>query len=101
MKRTFYLVFIGFLYLYGCGDSTSESNKGSALASKTLQTYLDFSERDDQFTGGIKMIPITTPRGEFRVWTKQVGNNPDKKVLLLHGGCKKQQQKVNIHYLCT
>jgi proline iminopeptidase len=32
------------------------------------------------------MIPITTPSGEFRVWTKRVGTNPDIKVLLLHGG---------------
>jgi proline iminopeptidase len=48
--------------------------------------YLDFSKRDDQFTGGIKMIPITTPKGTFKVWTKTVGNNPRIKVLLLHGG---------------
>ncbi|WP_016990627.1 proline iminopeptidase-family hydrolase [Flavobacterium sp. ACAM 123] len=48
--------------------------------------YLDFSKRDDQFTGGIKMIPITTPKGTFKVWTKTVGNNPKIKVLLLHGG---------------
>jgi proline iminopeptidase len=32
------------------------------------------------------MIPIQTPRGTFRVWTKRVGNNPRIKVLLLHGG---------------
>jgi len=32
------------------------------------------------------MIPISTPKGEFKVWTKRVGNNPTKKVLLLHGG---------------
>ena len=32
------------------------------------------------------MIPITTPKGTFKVWTKRVGNNPTKKVLLLHGG---------------
>jgi proline iminopeptidase len=32
------------------------------------------------------MIPLRTPRGEFRVWTKRVGNNPRIKVLLLHGG---------------
>ena len=32
------------------------------------------------------MIPIQTPRGTFRVWTKRVGNNPAKKLLLLHGG---------------
>jgi len=48
--------------------------------------YLSFEGRDDQFTGGIKMIPVTTPKGTFRVWTKRVGNNPTKKVLLLHGG---------------
>jgi len=48
--------------------------------------YLDFSKRDDQLTGGIKMIPIKTPKGTFKVWTKRVGNNPKIKVLLLHGG---------------
>ena len=32
------------------------------------------------------MIPVTTPKGTFRVWTKRVGNNPRVKVLLLHGG---------------
>ena len=32
------------------------------------------------------MVPIATPAGEFRVWTRRVGSNPDLKVLLLHGG---------------
>ena len=32
------------------------------------------------------MVPIDTPNGNFRVWTKRVGTNPDLKVLLLHGG---------------
>jgi proline iminopeptidase len=35
---------------------------------------------------GIKMIPIQTPFGEFKVWTKKIGDNPTIKVLLLHGG---------------
>lgn len=35
---------------------------------------------------GARMIPITTPKGEFRVWTRRVGDNPTAKVLLLHGG---------------
>lgn len=48
--------------------------------------YLDYSKSDDQATGGIKMIPISTPIGKFNVWTKRVGNNPKIKVLLLHGG---------------
>ncbi|HUR79273.1 MAG TPA: proline iminopeptidase-family hydrolase [Thermoanaerobaculia bacterium] len=37
-------------------------------------------------TGGVRMIPIQTPKGTFNVWTKRVGNNPRIKVLLLHGG---------------
>lgn len=32
------------------------------------------------------MIPISTAKGKFNVWTKRVGNNPKLKVLLLHGG---------------
>ena len=48
--------------------------------------YFDNSGRDDVLAGGVKMIPITTPKGTFRVWTKRVGNNPKLKVLLLHGG---------------
>ena len=49
-------------------------------------TYLDYSNKEDAFTGGVRMIPIQTPKGEFKVWTKRVGNNPRMKVLLLHGG---------------
>lgn len=48
--------------------------------------YLDYSTFDDAFSGGIKLIPISTPKGEFKVWTKRIGNNPKIKVLLLHGG---------------
>jgi proline iminopeptidase len=32
------------------------------------------------------MVPVSTPAGEFKVWTKRFGNNPRIKVLLLHGG---------------
>ena len=32
--------------------------------------------------GGVKVIPITTPKGPFNVWTKRIGNNPKIKVLL-------------------
>lgn len=48
--------------------------------------YLDYSERDDVLSGGVKMIPIETSKGVFRVWTKRIGNHPTMKVLLLHGG---------------
>jgi proline iminopeptidase len=32
------------------------------------------------------MVPVDTPTGIYRVWAKRVGNSPDLKVLLLHGG---------------
>lgn len=37
-------------------------------------------------TGGVKVIPIETPKGKFNVWTKSIGNNPKIKLLLLNGG---------------
>ncbi|MCB2378979.1 proline iminopeptidase-family hydrolase [Hymenobacter sp. BT635] len=36
--------------------------------------------------GGVQVIPITTPKGTFNVWTKRFGHNPTIKVLLLNGG---------------
>lgn len=48
--------------------------------------YLDTTGRPDRLSGGVRLIPVTTPKGTFRVWTKRVGNNPSLKVLLLHGG---------------
>jgi proline iminopeptidase len=49
-------------------------------------SYLDYSGRDDALSGGARKIWVETPAGRYRVWTKRVGNNPDLKVLLLHGG---------------
>jgi proline iminopeptidase len=54
--------------------------------SRTLEQYLDNSERDDRLCGGVRLVPITTPHGSFKVWTKRTGNNPRVKLLLLHGG---------------
>ena len=51
-----------------------------------MSDYVDSSERPDRIAGGVRMLPVTTSVGEFRVWTKRVGNNPGLKVLLLHGG---------------
>ena len=48
--------------------------------------YLDYSRTPDQLTGGVRRIPISTPKGEFSVWIKRVGNNPKIRLLLLHGG---------------
>ena len=64
--------------MHNADDST-----GADLASGG---YLDYSGRDDVLSGGVKLIPVETPKGTFRVWTKRVGNSPRIKVLLLHGG---------------
>jgi len=81
MKKDFIFLFILLLSLSNCNENIKE-----AKLEENNTNYLDFSGRDDQFTGGIKMIPIETPKGTFNVWTKRVGNNPKMKVLLLHGG---------------
>ncbi|HSR52495.1 MAG TPA: proline iminopeptidase-family hydrolase [Acidobacteriota bacterium] len=54
--------------------------------SRTEADYLDYSGRGDLLAGGVKMIPVETPKGTFKVWTKRIGNNPSVKLLLLHGG---------------
>src|SRR6516164_10445068 len=48
--------------------------------------YLDYSGRDDALSGGVRKIGVDTPAGRFQVWVKRVGNAPDLRVLLLHGG---------------
>ncbi|MEX0288474.1 MAG: proline iminopeptidase-family hydrolase [Flavobacteriaceae bacterium] len=79
--RTICFLFLSLIALTSCKQTTVEKEQPSITS-----YYLSFENRDDQFTGGIKMIPITTAKGSFKVWTKRVGNNPSKKVLLLHGG---------------
>ncbi len=63
----------------GCSEQKTETPQAA-------NTYFDNSGRDDVLAGGVKMIPIETDYGTFRVWTKRIGNNPTIKVLLLHGG---------------
>ena len=68
------------LTLLRCSPSETTTNNPSN------SDYLSFTNAADQYTGGIRMIPISTPIGEFKVWTKRVGHHPTMKVLLLHGG---------------
>ena len=60
--------------------------KHEQAASAPQSNYFDSTGRSDVLSGGVRMIPIQTAKGEFHVWTKRVGNNPSMKVLLLHGG---------------
>lgn len=73
-----------FLLFFAACQAPEETGSTSSAPEKS--SYLDYSERDDRLSGGVKMIPIQTEAGEFKVWTKRVGNNPKMKLLLLHGG---------------
>jgi proline iminopeptidase len=75
-----YIIYAAILF-FSCNTSSD-----SMVAESIKSSYLDYSDRDDKLSGGVKMIPIQTPVGEFNVWTKRTGNNPTMKVLLLHGG---------------
>lgn len=57
-----------------------------APVSNSNVEYHDTTGKTDILSGGVKRIAIHTEKGDFTVWTKRVGNNPTKKVLLLHGG---------------
>jgi len=68
--------------LAACAPPTrNAANPGAPSAS-----YYDTTGRTDVYAGGVRMIPVSTPKGTFKVWTRRVGNNPKIKVLLLHGG---------------
>jgi proline iminopeptidase len=69
----------GALLFLGCSHDAPPSTDRSA-------SYFDNTGRDDVLSGGVKMIPVDTPKGTFRVWTKRIGNHPTMKVLILHGG---------------
>ncbi len=71
------LLFAGFLL--SCDEK--EQDPGQAAAA----SWFANPEPGVQ-TGGVKMVPVTTPVGTFNVWTKRIGNNPKMKLLLLHGG---------------
>lgn len=58
----------------------------SCTQKKTSENDYFAQSSDSIQTGGIKIIPVTTPKGSFNVWTKRIGNNPKVKVLLLNGG---------------
>ena len=85
MKHYTLLTILGLSILVGCTPATSED--ANAVDTPVEQNdYFDQTGRDDILTGGVKMIDVNTPKGTFKVWTKRVGNNPDVKMLLLHGG---------------
>lgn len=85
MKNLTYTLFASLLLFQGCTPATPPE-AAAEKSGPTLASYFDNTGREDALSGGVRMIPISTPSGEFKVWTKRVGNNPTQKVLLLHGG---------------
>ena len=77
-----YLLFL----LTGCNQVQVKSTAASTDGSMPVSKYFDYGDTAGVQSAGIKMIPIKTPAGEFKVWTKRFGNNPQIKILLLHGG---------------
>lgn len=69
-----------------CLTNGCTNKKKEDLSSAQKTAYFDYSNKDDQHTGGIQMIPVKSPKGTFNVYTKRIGNNPELRLLLLHGG---------------
>lgn len=77
MKKLTLITFVLFMVVQmACQQKTTEN---------TTSGYFNNSDTGI-LTGGIKVIPIQTPKGKFNVWTKRFGNNPKIKLLLLNGG---------------
>jgi len=86
MRRLFFFVTLAALII-SCDQPTNNktSSASPSGADIHLSEYFNYGDTGVQMAG-IKMIPVKTPAGEFKVWTKRIGNNPRIKVLLLHGG---------------
>lgn len=76
------ILFVLFAVIIVSCQPTSTKKEGGDMPVSAYFNYGDSSVR----LAGIKMIPISTPVGTFKVWTKRFGNNPRIKILLLHGG---------------
>lgn len=74
MKKLFFLLSV----IIGISCNNQQHTDTAVAASGDLYKEIQ--------TGGVKIIPIETPKGKFNVWTKSIGNNPKIKLLLLNGG---------------
>lgn len=83
MYMRLYCLLTSLLLLAAC--NRRENNVAQTDADKPVSEYFNYNEPGVK-AAGVRMVEVTTPKGEFKVWTKRVGNNPRIKVLLLHGG---------------
>ena len=73
-----------FLFLISIICLTVSCKQNTKPGSASAAEYFNYGDSIE--SAGVKMVPIKTPVGEFKVWTKRFGNNPKIKILLLHGG---------------
>jgi proline iminopeptidase len=66
--------------LAACQSNQDSSKMAAEDNQRPIPTYSEVQ------AGGVRMIPVSTAKGTFNVWTKRIGDNPGIKVLLLHGG---------------
>ncbi len=86
MRKLFFFVTLSAI-IFSCDQPTSNKTSAASPGGADIHLYEYFNYGDTGVQmAGIKMIPIKTPKGDFKVWTKRFGNNPRIKVLLLHGG---------------
>lgn len=72
--------FTALLFTASCKPAHEQTAGNTAVSQ-----YFNYGDTAVE-SAGVKMIPITTPIGNFKVWTKRFGNNPRIKILILHGG---------------
>ena len=77
------LYFLIFSFTLSFLTSCQEKQTSDSITDHK-STYLDYSNSKDQFTGGINMIPITTPKGIFNV-SSSTGNNESYYVFSMMG----------------
>lgn len=66
------------------GGDRSPGPGATTVDHSALSTYFAVDSGVD--TAGVRLVPIRTPKGELKVWTKRFGHNPRIRLLLLHGG---------------
>lgn len=81
LMRNFLIFLLSSVWLFSCHSIPPSRTGGDTPVS----AYFNYGDSGLQ-TAGIRLIPVTTPLGVFKVWTKRFGNNPKIKILLLHGG---------------
>jgi proline iminopeptidase len=80
MRKIFFLFTLSVL-IFSCNQQAGNKSGGNI----SVADYFNYGDSGVQMAG-IKMIPVKTSIGDFKVWTKRFGNNPRIKILLLHGG---------------